>query len=1270
MSAVSIGLYVLGALLIIVLLIALFWWLRTQSGTAIRSFYAAVRKMEHDHGIESRYQVPWFMLLGDPREGTQLCADWQLSPVGRSSWFGRWWADPDGAVLVVPQSIFLPHDNNTAPTFIWRRLLGILQRLRGQRPLDGVIWVIPLAQLQDEEQLAADVLVMRRRFAEMLQRLGLSLPVYVIVSGLEALPGFQELLSVLPEDSHDQAFGWSSPYALDANWQSYWLDDAADQLVQATQAAVLESAALRGELNEDLYRLPDQLIDLKNSLRMLLEPIFQGNAQGEAPRLRGIYLSGARATLEDDPLSAVDQSGLRGVFTRQLWIERFQAEQGLAQAVPRILQLRQRWQKTVALSAIVIGIGWGVAMLWVWQERLADARVLSRLLQETHATHQSISTVSSERNQAYTRHNVQSFWLLLQQAPRWHYASLVYPTSWGTSIDDQLDRLLSAMAKRSVVTPLRQLQVDELSRVEAIRITDRRSNVEGAIPDQWPSFVKARMLVNSVMKLERDNRLLNSLLLGQQGVVEPLAQLGNDSLGLNLDPTSLRNRAFYDRTLRDLSSSNLAPPDLESMRVEIADQFQGLMKYWLAQYFLADNFVKPAGYLKRYLSDMEGGRDITLNRLEEINAYIAYLEDLIVLTNSAWSHGNNDELTPGYRALMEDVRQSSLLGPATADALDQQAKKLRQDFHTQWIEHTASRGSLLQRQAGGTLMLQESISDLSRSIDSLLKRDFALVALRDPEALLRRGSPIVMTEQRIAQALAYQQSYRDYVAKELALISPDYRAGMLKAAGDTAALAIWSALTRSSERTYDSGMHDTSAFGEQAMYVIQGLTELGRSDLSSDIQMQLTLQAMANVESALSSIDSLALFKQRVEVSDWNGSPNLGLQLYRATDVQDLKSFLDSQFVAVSNSSDAVVQELNWLRSQRNLPLAIQDKVARLASIQEEMVKYKAQNPASAPALFSQLVTRDLIDIDLSSCNQVLSTASLPQGEGDFSRYANGLLNQTLARCHELQLQSAFESWDTLTSYFNQYLAGRFPFAYSLESSDADPARVKHLLELIDTHVESAEKGLQLVPANNRLAAQDFLSRMKQARSWLGPLLIRDKSGVLGVELEVRWRTDREEERGADQVIAWTIRGASQKLGYPGDSGERLRWLVGDPLQLALRWARDSNQRPASDPLQPSMAVNELEAGWEYQGAWSLLRLLRTHVIPQRLLNMDYTDFPLTLQVPVRGTLDANESAQMFMRLSLLSQGSKLPLAIQPLPVVAPSSPFTNSHFSSGAVLP
>ena len=310
----------------------------------------------------------------------------------------------------------------------------------------------------------------------------------------------------------------------------------------------------------------------------------------------------------------------------------------------------------------------------------------------------------------------------------------------------------------------------------------------------------------------------------------------------------------------------------------------------------------------------------------------------------------------------------------------------------------------------------------------------------------------------------------------------------------------------------------------------------------------------------------------------------------------------------------------------------------------------------SSPALFEQLVTRDLLEIDTMSCTQVLQTAILPQGSGDLARRTRELADQVSKRCNQLQIQGAAQAWHELAGYFNQYLAGRFPFSYTVDSPDADPARVQYLMELIDAHAEIAQQGLLLVPPGDRLAAGDFLSRMKLAQGWLNVMLARDKSEAFGVELDVRWRTDREDEQGADQVISWTLVANDQSISHPGEDTQRLRWRVGNPLQLVLRWARDSSQRPDIDPLQPSMAVNNLEAGWDYRGPWALLRMMRTHTVSPRFPEMNDTDFPLTLKVPIRG----GSQAQMFMRLSLLSQGSKLPLSIQTLPVVAPSSPFSN----------
>lgn len=192
-----------------------------------------------------------------------------------------------------------------------------------------------------------------------------------------------------------------------------------------------------------------------------------------------------------------------------------------------------------------------------------------------------------------------------------------------------------------------------------------------------------------------------------------------------------------------------------------------------------------------------------------------------------------------------------------------------------------------------------------------------------------------------------------------------------------------------------------------------------------------------------------------------------------------------------------------------------------------------------------------------------------------------------------------------------------------------------------------------------RLAANEFLERLKLARPWLGAMLLRDKAGLAGIDMEVRWRTDRDSEQGADQVIAWTLDAGNQGISYPGEEQQVLHWNVGQPINLLLlRWAKGGTQRPVNDPLQADLRVSGLEAEWQYLGPWSLLRLMSAHVSMQRQPNADYTDFPLSLAVPVHAPQDEENQAVMFVRLSLMSQGGKAPLSIQPLPVQAPRSPF------------
>jgi len=1256
MSTLEIIGLVIAVLLVLSIIGVALWWLRTQSGAAIRSFYASVRHMEQEQGAQDRYQIPWLLMLGNETQGTQLCSQWHLQPTDKPAWFGRWWSDSEGAVLVVPQALFLPDEGMNLQRGGWWRLLGLILRLRSRRPLDGVIWTVPVSRLSNTEQAATLGLAARRRFIDLLQRFGLSLPVYVVITGMEELPGFQELITALPVETREQVLGWSSPHGPDATWQAQWSDQALDQVNRALSESIIEIGALSGHLSGELFGLPERLEALRRNLQTLLEPVFQGNAQGEAPRFRGVYFT-ANQPAQDalNGFSAYDTGLQQSTFARQLWQRRVVAERGVAQVVPRLLRLRQRWQRLTGVVALVVGVVWAVSMLWVWQDSVKEAHELSRLLQGAQKNYVAV-TDESHRLES-TRRNVQGFWRVLEKAPQWSFTRVVFPTSWFSSLDMQLENQLRLTAQSHLLQPLHGLLNAELVQLKAIRNTERRGNVESEDPAQWQNYAKAKDLVARAVRLEQQNQWFNQALNNPKAPLEDLALLSNNALSLNLNVGTLRHAGFYNRVLLDTDGGDFKPLDLAMERSTIEENFSGLMERWLDQYFLADNFVRQAGYLKLHLERLEVGSGNSLTELEDLRALIDDLQALIGLTNSAWSRGKGQDLVPGYREMMDKVRQSILLGPQVEQQLDQQASKLQQSFRDQWIAQAGTRGNLLVQQGSGQLTLQEHVSQLNNAVQALFKRDFVAIALRADQSDASDMQGQNVDGDDLNGALNYFASYKSYAAEELPRIPPDYRGALLQAAEGAAAKAMWLSLKEHNDQSPADGVFNVQA--PQAVALQKAFVELRRSDLATRLQSALNRRALNQVVDGLGEIVAQPLFSERTEISQWDGSKNLGLQLYGASDVQDLKLSLKQQFNTMLGITERRTSALEWLKTQQqNLSALDYERVTQFSALNDELLKYKDQNPASSPAQIEQLVSRDFIEMDATSCGQVLQTVSLSGGRGTLAMRALELQQSAMQRCQYLQQRQASAAWNDVANYFNQYLAERFPFAKGIQASDADPARVQHFLELIDKRLPVAQAGLQLSQTPERLAAEDFLNRLKQASTWLSPLFVRDKSGILGVEMDVRWRTDREEERGADQVIAWGLDAGNQQISYPGEAQPNLRWMVGQPVRLTLRWARNGYQRPANDPLQPSLVVRDLEAGWEYGGPWSLLRLIRSHQSVQRQPNMDYTDFPLTLRLPVTAQTATAEQTLMFVRLSLMTQGSKLPLSIQPLPTRAPRSPF------------
>ena len=1257
---------VLVCLLLFLLVAVVVWWLRTRLDSPARSFRAHLRSMEKEIGAGDRYQTPWVLLVGDQADvAANLCNNWRLIPEARRRWFGQWWYGSDGAVLVTPSDMFHHADGAVPQLSAWRRLLNVLVRVRPNRPLDAVIWTVSAEQLWSGNSAVAAGLAAYRKFADLQQRLGLSLPVYLVVTGIESVPGMLEFAQNLPDEAQDIMLGWSSPFAPGMSWRADWADMAVDHVSATLAEEITELGALAGGVGEQLYLLPRQFDQIRGNLQALCDPVFRGNALGEAPSFRGIYFVGSWSVdAEDhDAFAASGNSVVNTVplFVTRLLRQRVLAETGLAQPVPRILAMRQKRYRWTGYVAAALSVLWLVGMVWTWAVYHTDAITLAeqlRTIKDERGSNRLALTTDEAAAQS-----VNAWWRVISAVPRWHFGTPVYPTSLLSSVDERIDAQVLGIARHSVVMPL---QYSLQRNTETVRAMGNNSRDEEGddtdAPDHWPRYLLTRQLVESSVQLEQQSGLYNRALAHSAVPLDDFVDLANTMYKLDMRSSQLSAHTYLNQVLDDANGRLAQPLQLSGIHQDTAGHFTQLMQAWLDRLYDDATFAATAGAVQKQVDSLKAGSPANGKELAQLNEHIDLLRRLVAATDAAWNRSGNQELVPGYAAMMNQAAHSHLIGAPAVEDVNQHADTVREAFRTRWITDAGPHSGVLQKQ-NGNIQIADELTRLDVAIEALLGQDFMSVLQAHSQG--NAGAEDMMLDaDSLTTALRYYASYHAYVEQNAQQVPENERRAIVASARFVAAQAMWDSI---SSHVHESGTGAADAaqtfanLARKAADTTAGLEELDRHDLASALIEQVNRVAISALKRADTSMQQMAPYEPlHGSFTWWDGGKNASLKAWRMSSQQDLQQYLVSQAEALATLSAGVAPALGWLNNHVDqLRVGEPQLLARWNNMGIELQKYKDKSSTSAPALLEHLISKDFNEMDLTTCVNVLTNAGLPTGDNEFSARARDLIRIASDRCNGLRMQAAAAAWDKLSSYFSLYLAGRFPFAETLAQQEADPARVVGLLRLLDENQAAIEAGLQdsnstaLTPA-----AQKFLQRLQQGRSWLGPLLLRDASGTQGLDIDIAWRTDRNEEEGADQVIEWGVGVGNQSLRYPATLPGRLHWTVGLPVSSSLRWAKDGLQMPQDDPYQAALNVNDRIARWSYGNDWALLRWMRDHVAPSQLLEIDDASTPLMFAVPVAAPQDKLVRAHMFARVTLLAAGGKTPVMPSMLPIKAPQSPF------------
>ncbi|QWV98596.1 type VI secretion system protein ImpL [Geomonas nitrogeniifigens] len=338
-----------------------------------QSFRAAVRTLKSSHLKQEGdplHVLPWYLLLGATGSGKTSAVRGArlLSPFSEGTEEGAtancsWHFYDQGIVIDTAGRYAVPVDPGTDREE-WSAFLSLLKRYRRTEYLNGVIVTVAADRLAAREQGELEELEeqgrqLRCRIEELIRYLGVTVPVYLLITKCDLVSGMSEFCGQLPPESLDQPMGLLNRE----------LDADVTRLLERFSLSVDRGLGMLRLLllhrhsptppTGRLLLLPDRLRSLRPGLDLFMPAAFGRNHYQETPLLRGIYLCSALPVRSSSPAVAGEMhpAGVaRAPFLHDFFEKVLPRDRGLWSPSARALKWRHLSGNLALVGWLLVGV--------------------------------------------------------------------------------------------------------------------------------------------------------------------------------------------------------------------------------------------------------------------------------------------------------------------------------------------------------------------------------------------------------------------------------------------------------------------------------------------------------------------------------------------------------------------------------------------------------------------------------------------------------------------------------------------------------------------------------------------------------------------------------------------------------------------------------------------------------------------------------------------------------------------------------------------------
>jgi type VI secretion system protein ImpL len=298
--------------------------LNTRFQEAIGKLKSSGRGKSWSAGNSSLYALPWYIFVGAPGSGKTTALQnaglqFLLTDSGSGSGGGAlkgvggtrncdWWFTSDAVLVDTAGRYTTQQSDSVVDAKAWDNFLSLLRKSRPRRPINGVLLTVNIQDLlqQNSNERKEHAQKLRERLHELQVKLGVSAPIYVLITKTDLVAGFNESFEAFNKEQRDQVWGFTFDASRAGVGAMAAFDDQFIALEQRLNSGLFErmQGERDGSKRASMFGFSMEMANLRPTLGDFLRQVFSsGGALQEDVHLRGVYFTSG--TQEGTPIDRV-----------------------------------------------------------------------------------------------------------------------------------------------------------------------------------------------------------------------------------------------------------------------------------------------------------------------------------------------------------------------------------------------------------------------------------------------------------------------------------------------------------------------------------------------------------------------------------------------------------------------------------------------------------------------------------------------------------------------------------------------------------------------------------------------------------------------------------------------------------------------------------------------------------------------------------------------------------------------------------------------------